>query len=72
MSEAPRPGSGDRWGHDLTISEGAYQWSVRLFRIRQKLLKVNVRLHHTQGQTAQGDILLFNHFARFEPSSRNT
>ena len=32
----------------------------------ERLLKVNIKLHHEKGQVADGDIFLFNHFARFE------
>lgn len=39
---------------------------MRLFRLLQKVLKVNVKLHHSEGQIAGGEIFLFNHFARFE------
>ena len=30
------------------------------------MLKVNVDLHHSEGQIDEGEIFLFNHFARFE------
>ena len=52
--------------YDLEISRSTYEWSVRLFRVLQKVLKVNVKLHHSEGQVAAGEIFLFNHFARFE------
>ena len=48
------------------ISPGAYQWTSRLFDLLRKFLKVNVRLHHDEGQLERGDIFVFNHFARFE------
>ena len=52
--------------YDLEIKRSTYEWSVRLFRVLQKVLKVNVKLHHSEGQIADGEIFLFNHFARFE------
>jgi len=48
------------------ISPKAYQWTSRLFDLLRKFLKVNVRLHHDEGQLEKGDIFVFNHFARFE------
>ena len=53
-------------GHDLEINASTYHWSVRVFKILQKVLKVNLKLHHSSGQINQGEIFLFNHFARFE------
>jgi esterase/lipase len=48
-----------------------YDWCVKAFRTTRKLLKLNIKLHddinHPYKQTMeQGDIFLFNHFARFE------
>lgn len=48
------------------INPSTYQWSVRVFRTIKKLLSVNVKLHGEKSQIEQGDILLFNHFSRFE------
>lgn len=52
--------------HDLTLNTAVYDWSVRAFTWVRRLLKVNIRLHHSDGQLEAGDIFLFNHFARFE------
>ena len=52
--------------HDLEVRRSTYEWSVRLFRVLQKVLKVNVKLHHSEDQIEEGEIFLFNHFARFE------
>ena len=52
--------------NDYRISNTAYQWSVRTFSIVKRLLSVNIKLHHDEGQVDAGDIFLFNHFARFE------
>lgn len=51
---------------EVAISPSAYEWSVRAITTIKKLLKVNIKLHHSEGQIANGQIFLFNHFARFE------
>jgi esterase/lipase len=48
-----------------------YDWCTRAFRTTRKLLKLNIKLHDESQQPCketieQGDIFLFNHFARFE------
>ena len=47
-----------------------YNFCVKAFRSTRKLLKLNIKLHQdVEGQkdaVHQGDIFLFNHFARFE------
>ncbi len=48
-----------------------YDICVRAFRTTRKLLKLNIKLHDESPQPChqtikQGDIFLFNHFARFE------
>lgn len=48
-----------------------YDWCTRAFRTTRKLLKLNIKLHDDSHQPCkrtieQGDIFLFNHFARFE------
>ena len=62
-----------RGGPDLTdrqdevkINISTYEWSVRLFSTLRRLLSVNIKMHHDRGQVAEGEIFLFNHFARFE------
>ena len=50
----------------LDIDTGVYQWSVRLFSLVRRVLGVNVRLHGSDEDLHDGDIFLFNHFARFE------
>ena len=54
--------------YDIT---GTYDWCVKAFRTTRKLLKLNIKLHDEPEQSCkqtieQGDIFLFNHFARFE------
>ncbi len=49
----------------------SYDWCVKAFRTTRKLLKLNIKLHDDLEQPCrktieQGDIFLFNHFARFE------
>ncbi|MBK8019443.1 MAG: alpha/beta fold hydrolase [Betaproteobacteria bacterium] len=51
---------------DLPINPSAYEWSGRFMRFLRRVLKVNIRLHHDEGQIDSGDIFVFNHFARFE------
>jgi len=51
---------------DLELSPSVYQWTGRTLAVLERLLKVNIKLHHVQGQIEAGDIFLFNHFARFE------
>ena len=48
------------------ISPATYEWTSRLFTLLRKVLAVNLELHHSEAQIADGDIFLFNHFARFE------
>jgi esterase/lipase len=51
---------------DYEISSATYEWTSRLFTLLRKVLAVNLKLHHRDAQIADGDIFLFNHFARFE------
>lgn len=53
-------------GRDFELNRSTYEWSARLFSIVKRMLKVNIRLHHSDGLIAAGEIFLFNHFARFE------
>jgi len=53
-------------GLDLPLNPSAYQWTGRFMRFLRRVLKVNIRLHHDEGQVETGDIFVFNHFARFE------
>ncbi len=54
--------------YDIT---NTYDLCIRAFRTTRKLLKLNIKLHDESHQPCcktveQGDIFLFNHFARFE------
>jgi len=52
------------------INFRVYNFCVKAFRSTRKLLKLNIKLHQDseseQDPVQQGDIFLFNHFARFE------
>ena len=52
------------------INTRVYDFCVRAFRTTKKLLKLNIKLHQEgsgeDDPVHQGDIFLFNHFARFE------
>jgi esterase/lipase len=47
------------------IDPETYEWSITLFRMIKRLLKVNIKLYAAD-QIRRGDIFLFNHFSRFE------
>ncbi len=53
-------------GLDFPLNPSAYQWTGRFMRFLRRVIKVNIRLHHDEGQVESGDIFVFNHFARFE------
>ena len=48
------------------LNQQTYDWCVRAFDRIKKLLGVRIKLHHEHGQIEQGDVFLFNHFARME------
>ena len=52
------------------INTRVYDFCVRAFRTTKKLLKLNIKLHEDAvseySSVQQGNIFLFNHFARFE------
>jgi esterase/lipase len=48
------------------ISSSAYEWSIRLLSLVERMLSINIKMHHDEGQLEEGEIFLFNHFARFE------
>jgi esterase/lipase len=51
---------------DLAVNEASYQRCVRGFGFLEKKLGLNIRLHAKPGAIEDGQIILFNHFARFE------
>lgn len=51
---------------DLAINERACEWTVRAISALKARLKLNIKIHHKEGDLTSGEIFLFNHFARFE------
>lgn len=51
---------------EYSLNTSTYEWSVRIFSRLEKLLGINIYLHEHESRLADGDIFLFNHFARFE------
>ena len=51
---------------NFEIHDPTYLWSIRIFRVLRKMLGINLRLHQADATMDDGDILVFNHFARFE------
>lgn len=52
--------------NEVEISTSAYEWSIRLLSLAERMLRINIKMHHDEGQLDGGEIFLFNHFARFE------
>ena len=50
----------------FAINEPFYQWSVRAFSLLRKRLGMKIETHAEPGVVEDGQIFLFNHFARFE------
>ncbi len=48
------------------IDTAVYDRAVRLFRFAKRFLHLNFKLHGPQDLVHQGQIFVFNHFARFE------
>lgn len=63
VPDAPPAWVPDR--EQLAISPKAYRWTARLFAMLERVLKVNLKLHAAE-RIHDGEIFLFNHFARFE------
>jgi esterase/lipase len=51
---------------DFQISAKAYEWTERALALLERVLKVNIKLHDGKEALEEGDIFVFNHFARFE------
>jgi len=51
---------------DLAINDTSYRWTARMLRLLQSVLKVNIKVHPDTRALTGGEILVFNHFARFE------
>ncbi len=48
------------------LNQQTYDWCARAFEQVRKVLGVRIKMHYQSGQTHNGDIFLFNHFARCE------
>ena len=48
------------------INETTYEWCVRAFSVLHDRLGINVRVHGADSKIGDGQIFLFNHFARLE------
>jgi esterase/lipase/1-acyl-sn-glycerol-3-phosphate acyltransferase len=48
------------------INETTYEWCVRAFSLLHDQLGINVKVHGADGKLEDGQIFLFNHFARLE------
>lgn len=53
-------------GEEYQLHPPTYEWTVRLFSRLRKVLGINIKLHGDPALLAQGEIFLFNHFARIE------
>ncbi len=51
---------------DFSINVPFYQWAVRAFSIVHKRVGMKIAVHAEQDVLENGQIFLFNHFARFE------
>ncbi len=51
---------------DFTIDRRLYQHAVQLFRFARRFLRLHIKLHDPGDHLRQGQIFVFNHFARFE------
>lgn len=53
--------------NDFIISEKSYKWLERSFRFLESRIGININIHNNDNNLLQdGQIFLFNHFARFE------
>jgi len=51
---------------DYSFNQASIDRTVRYMTRLQRALSLNIRIHRPQGRIDDGDIYLFNHFARFE------
>ncbi len=52
--------------NDLQINQATYEWTGRIITTLKKILRLNLKLHHSKDHVKTGEIFLFNHFTRFE------
>jgi esterase/lipase len=61
-----------RWAKEMTavksvaINEPFYQWAVKGFTALRRRIGMTINVHDQHGAMQDGQIFLFNHFARFE------
>jgi 1-acyl-sn-glycerol-3-phosphate acyltransferase len=53
-------------GPEFQINEPLYKWCVKAFTLLRKRLGINIKVHGPDAHMENGQIFLFNHFARFE------
>ncbi|HKR24835.1 MAG TPA: AMP-binding protein [Allosphingosinicella sp.] len=51
---------------EFEINESFYEWCVRAFSLLRRRLGINIKVHDADGHIKDGQIFLFNHFARIE------
>jgi len=51
---------------EFEINKKTYAWCARSIHASRKSIGLRVKVHNDSGLIEQGDIFLFNHFARFE------
>ena len=51
---------------DFALSAAAYEWSGRVFRLLERMFRLSISLDHQPSHIRDGEIFLFNHFARLE------
>ena len=52
--------------HYFDLNQRTYDWCIRSFEQVRKVLGVKIKMHSDRGQINNGNIFLFNHFARCE------
>ncbi|PKR54761.1 alpha/beta fold hydrolase [Thalassospira marina] len=50
----------------FAIHPAACEWTMRAMSVLRNRVDINIKLHGEREHIAQGDIFMFNHFARFE------
>lgn len=50
----------------FAIHPAACEWTMRAMSVLRNRVDINIKLHGDRDHIAQGDIFMFNHFARFE------
>jgi esterase/lipase len=50
----------------FAIHNAACEWTIRAMNALRSRININIKMHGENEHIAQGDIFMFNHFARFE------